>query len=130
MIIVIKIQDVSKYRTQRNKVVNMIKRAKRTFCTNAIRNRTDSKTLWKHLKKNASYQASKSLYVPPIVVKDGTSISGEVNIVNCFNDHFINIFAFKTKRFLITNNFNDLESMLSTTLVESFQIECITHPMK
>jgi len=31
--------------------------------------------------------------VPPIVVKDGTSISGEVNIVNCFNDHFINISA-------------------------------------
>ena len=98
----------------------MIKRAKRAFCTNAIRNRTDSKTLWKH------YQASKSVYVPPIVVKDGTSISGVVNIVNCFNDHFINIFAFKTKQFLITNNFNDLESMLSTTLVESFQIECIT----
>ena len=48
VIIVIRIQDFSKYRTQRNKVVNMIKRAERTFCTHAIRNRTDSKTLWKH----------------------------------------------------------------------------------
>ena len=32
-----KIQDFSKYRTQRNKVVNVIKRAKRTFYTHAVR---------------------------------------------------------------------------------------------
>ena len=69
--------------------------------------------------------------MPPIVVKDGTSISGEVNIVNCFNDHFINISAVLDKTvFDKKNKINDLESMLSTTLVESFQIECITHPMK
>jgi len=32
-----KIQDFSKYRTHRNKVVNVIKRAKRTFYTHAVR---------------------------------------------------------------------------------------------
>jgi len=74
----------------------VIKRAKRTFYTHVIRNKTDSKTLWKHLK-NASCQGSKSLSMPPIVVKEGTSISEEVNIVNCFNDHFINISAFLDK---------------------------------
>ena len=63
--------------------------------------------------------------MPPIVVKEGTSISEEVNIVNCFNDHFINISAFLDKTVFDKNNFNDLESMLSTTLIESFQIECI-----
>jgi len=76
VIIFIKNQDFSKYRTQRNKVVNMIKRAKRTFCTNAIRNRTDSKTLWKHFLKNASYQASTSLYVPLVCRQRQSDISG------------------------------------------------------
>ena len=64
--------------------------------------------------------------MPPIVVKEGTSISEEVNIVNCFNDHFINRSAFLDKTVFGKNNFNDLGSMLSTTLVESFQIECVT----
>lgn len=90
----------------------------------AITNKTESKHLWKHLNslKGSSYTNN----LPPVLTKDKDTITGETNIVNAFNEHFINISSFINANEFKISNFEELEKSLDSKVKHHFNIEYIT----
>lgn len=125
-----KIKDYSRYKTQRNKTINLIKRAKKAYFSKAIQNKTESKYLWKTLKSVCGTSQRKATVLPPKLKIGNTHILGEQNIVNEFNKHFINIASFVSKTPFNETNFHSLKTMLSAKLKENtFDIKFIS-PMQ
>ena len=77
------------YRSARNRVVHLIRFAKRSFYRNSINNNLENpKNLWRIIRSLAPSKCSK---LPNHLVIDGTNYHDYYDIANVFNEHFANI---------------------------------------
>ncbi|XP_068697561.1 uncharacterized protein [Montipora foliosa] len=77
------------YRHARNKVVHMIRSAKRVFYRNAIKSNLDNpKNLWRIIRNISPAKCSN---LPGHLSVNGHIVSDNTEIANQFNDHFANI---------------------------------------
>ncbi|XP_068723783.1 uncharacterized protein [Montipora capricornis] len=77
------------YRHARNKVVHMIRSAKRVFYRNAIKSNLDNpKNLWRIIRNISPAKCSN---LPGYLSVNGHIVSDNTEIANQFNDHFANI---------------------------------------
>ena len=91
-----KLKDLYNYKTMRNKVLHLIRKNKKDYYNNAIKAGTNTKDLWKNLRKiqNDDNLDNESIHLPTKMVFNGEHIHRTKNILNSFNDHFINIVKF------------------------------------
>ncbi|CAH3017689.1 unnamed protein product [Porites evermanni] len=77
------------YRSARNRVVHLIRYAKRSFYRNSINNNLENpKNLWRIIRSLAPSKCSK---LPDHLTIDGMSYHDYYDIANFFNEHFANI---------------------------------------
>ena len=78
------------FNAARNKVVRLIKKAKKEVVINVIDNsKLNSRVLWKTLKSIFPTKAAKQMSRVNSLSKGGTSYSNPKEISNVFNEHFI-----------------------------------------
>ena len=77
------------YRSARNRVVHLIRYAKRSFYRNSINNNLENpKNLWRIIRSLAPSKCSK---LPNHLTIDGMNYHDYYDIANFFNEHFANI---------------------------------------
>ena len=77
------------YKTLRNRVSNMMKRAKRIYYTNMIlENKYKPQTMWKYLKE---LLPGKSKATPKGLIVDGELITDKMDMANIFNRYFTSV---------------------------------------
>lgn len=77
------------YRSARNKVVHLIRNAKRSFYRDSINKNLDNpKNLWRIIR---SLAPSKCSNLPSHLTIDGKNYYDYREIANLFNEHFVNI---------------------------------------
>ena len=82
-------QNWTEYNTKRNKVTQLIKKRKAEFYNSAVKHNKSTHFLWKNIKSITSNDAS--LKLPTNLYHDGNLLSDTKDILNAFNDHFINV---------------------------------------
>ncbi len=119
--------DWNNYKVWRNKTIKLIEQAKRNFYNNAIKDNSDSKLLWKHIKTVSSEDIHKPCSLPSTMIFHDITLTEEHDIINALNCHFINISdSLNNSNFCITD-FNDLKLYLDEKLNhEAFSIKLIT----
>ena len=118
--------NFSAYKVFRNKVTYLIKRAKKEFYNNAVKQSTDTKLLWKNMREITGSN-NNGILIPKTLRIGNEEITGENNIVNTFNDHFINICETIKENKFNKNSFSDLEEHLEGFLQgKCFSIQPIT----
>ena len=81
--------NLDAYRHARNKVVHMIRSAKRVFYRNAMKSNLDNlKNLWRIIRNISPAKCSN---LPGHLSVNGNIVSDNTEIANQFNDHFANI---------------------------------------
>lgn len=114
-----------RYKQLRNKVSLAIKKAKKGFFNKAVKDKKDSKVLWKTVK-DASNSNNDGIILPNLIMKDKQLIRGDSNIANELNDHFISISNIVQKTQLNVKNFIEFESVLNSKLkYHTFDIDYI-----
>ena len=124
-----KLKDWYNYKTMRNKVLHLIRKNKKDYYNNAIKAGTNTKDLWTNLRKiqNNDNLDNESIQLPSKMVFIGEHIQGTKNILNSFNDHFINIASIVNKSKFNEYNFPFLRSHLHHILKDQvFDIDFIT----
>ncbi|CAB4022001.1 Hypothetical predicted protein, partial [Paramuricea clavata] len=103
------------YRTARNRVVHLIRDAKRTFYTNSINANLDNpKNLWKIIRNLAPSNHSNS---PNHLTIDGKTLTNPKDIADSFNDHFTNIRnSVSLNSFTNNSNWDYLSNFLSSKI--------------
>ena len=115
------------YKILRNKVSYMIKKKKKNFFNNAVKQNKDQGFLWKNLKNISELNKSNTVILPEKLISDNTEIRGNVNIANELNKHFVNISDMIQKTAFSKTNFDDLKKKLDKKLTyHEFKINLIT----
>ena len=115
------------YKILRNKVSYMIKKKKKNFFNNAVKQNKDQGFLWKNLKNISELNKSNTVILPEKLISDNTEIRGNVNIANELNKHFVNISNMIQKTAFSKTNFDDLKKKLDKKLTHhEFKINLIT----
>lgn len=121
-----KVKKYSEYKEQRNLVKSMIKKSKKNFYNKCIKNNTSTNVLWKNIKA-ISNKATKKNEIPRNIVYNGDKIENQLQILNAFNEHFVNISNLVQKTELVKDNFIPLKQFLSKKLNHAnFDIKTIT----
>ena len=76
------------YKILRNKSSSLIKKSKRDFFNNAIKENKDSTYLWKNLKDISNLNHANKIELPQRLIISDKKIEGNLNIVNELNKHF------------------------------------------
>ena len=119
--------DYKKYKMHRNLVSCRIKKSKRDFYNNAIKENKDSKYLWKHIKDISYMNNNKNSGLPPRLKSKDGYVEGSLNISNELNSHFVNISQIVDKLEFHEKNFSALKSRLDSELYgHEFDITYIT----
>lgn len=84
-------KDWNNYKVWRNNTIKLIEQVKTKFYNNAIKEKSDSKLLWKHIKTVSSDDIHKPCSLPSTLIFHGSTFSKEHNIINALTCHFINI---------------------------------------
>jgi hypothetical protein len=122
-----KIGNHSQYKTLRNKIPTLIKKSKRNFFNNAIKDNKDSSYLWKNLKDISNLNHTNRIELPQKLMISGVEIGDDLNIVKELNKHFISISNIVTKTSFSNKNFLDLKKHLDLKLENiTFDIKFIT----
>ena len=81
------------YKIQRNQTLSMIKKSKKNFYNRSILENKTPKFLWKNLKciSNADSNKGNDIVIPNCIGNSDQEISGEINVINELNRHFVNI---------------------------------------
>ena len=124
-------KEFGKYKQARNKVNSLIKKSKKAFYNNAIKNHKNTSDIWKTLKtiKNSDYCNYKESHLPKTLQIEDTCIDGKENILNGLNEYFINISNIVNKTDIVNENenFTKLEKYANEKLSHrTFDIELIT----
>ena len=95
-------------------MLHLIRKNKKDYYNNAIKAGTNTKGLWTNLRKiqNNDNLDNESIQLPSKIVFNGEHIQGTKNILNSFNDHFINIASIVNKSKFNESNFSLLRSHL------------------
>ena len=108
--------DYKKYKMHRNLVSCRIKKSKRDFYNNAIKENKDSKYLWKHIKDISYMNNNKNSGLPPRLKSKDGYVEGSLNILNELNSHFVNISHIVDKLECHEKNFSALKLRLDSEL--------------
>ena len=77
-----------RYKIWRNKCVSIIKKTKKSFFNNSVKDKKDAKVLWKNIKL-VSNENEQCISVPNTLKINDTIIEGMQNIADALNDHFV-----------------------------------------
>ena len=122
-----KVGNHSKYKILRNKISTLLKKSKRDFFNNAIKDNKDSSYLWKNLKDISNLNHPNKIELPQKLFISDAEVDGNLNIVNELNKHFISISNIITKTSFSNKNFFDLKKHLDSKLESNtFYITFIT----
>ena len=117
------------YKIWRNKCVSIIKKTKKSFFNNSVKDKKDAKFLWKNIKL-VSNENEQCISVPNTLKINDTITEGMQNIADALNDYFVNIAKTAEKSQFNAENFISLQRFLDMKLQNSsFHIDFIT-PMK
>uniref|UniRef100_A0A8C6WF21 Reverse transcriptase domain-containing protein n=1 Tax=Neogobius melanostomus TaxID=47308 RepID=A0A8C6WF21_9GOBI len=98
------LETETKYKKYKNKLTSIIKKCKRSYYRNMIEaNKNTMKGLWKVLNQAIS-KNSKTASYPDYMIKNDEKITEGKNIVNAFNDYFVNIGPHLASKIAKTNN--------------------------
>ena len=86
-------REFVKYKIMRNKVTSLIKKSKKNFYNKAVTEKKNTTFIWKTLKimTNADNSSVDRINMPHSLEFKNETILGETNILNCLNEHFINV---------------------------------------
>ena len=115
----------SEYKIKRNQVTHLIKKHKKEFYNNAVKENKSIKYLWKNIKSLTS--SCDSLKLPAHLQHKGQTLTNPEDILNAFNDHFINVSNIVSKT-QYNHSYNaDLKSSLDNKLGSKyFEIKYIS----
>jgi hypothetical protein len=122
-------KDWTNYNIWRNKCSSIIKMNKKSYINNAVQDRKDPKFLWNSINcclnnGDSSYSCH---YLPSMLRIDDDIITGNENILNALNEHFVSISKCLTKNEIKKENFQHLSFYLNEKLKHKcFDIELIT----
>ena len=122
-----KVGNHSKYKIIRNKISSLLKKSKRDFFNNAIKDNKNPSYLWKNLKDISNLNHPNKIELPQKIVVSDVEVDDNLNIVNELNKHFISISSLITKTSFSNENFSDLKKHLDFKLENNtFDIKFIT----
>ena len=114
------------YKIWRNKCVSIIKKTKKSFFNNSVKDKKDAKFLWKNIKL-VSNENEQCISVPNTLKINDTITEGMQNIADALNDYFVNIAKTTEKSQFNAENFISLQRFLDMKLQNSsFDIDFIT----
>ena len=121
-------RQFTEFKIQRNKIYAMIRKKKRDFYNQAIKQNKSPSFLWKTLKSVAKDDKSTGTSnIPQSLTYRCECIQGDDNILNAFNDHFVNISNIVQRKKFNPNNFSKLENYLNDRIRNDvFTIKPIT----
>lgn len=109
-----KTQNTELYRVWRNKVVSLIREAKKNFYVEAIEsNKKNPTVLWQHLKDVCPDKQEKS---PNILQIDENNITDSLEIANALNSYFTNVpnkYLTRKADFLDSQSSNKISSFVN-----------------
>ena len=119
--------DWANYKLWRNKANALIVKSKKNYYNNAIKNKKDTKQIWKHIKAASNNEMDKGINIPPILFINDEVYTNKKNILNAFNRHFIDITRFVSRTDFCAQNFDYLKDYLDSKLKhDTFHINLIT----
>ena len=122
-------KQYDKYKVQRNRVINMIKKSKKNFYNRAINENKNTSYLWKNMNSitNANKKHGDGKIIPDILKTENGLITDHLSIMNELNKYFVNISDIINKTELIKDNFDTLQSALNRKLGNAeFNLNYIT----
>ena len=118
---------IDQYKILRNKACSMIKRSKKDFFNDAIRENKNQTYLWKNLKDVTNLNKANSIIMPQRIINNDSVIDGSLNILNELNRHFVNISHILDRTAFVQSNFSKMERNLNEKLCNYvFEIKYIT----
>ena len=123
-----KLKKYDEFKMQRNLVSSLIRKSKKNFYNNAISNCKSTSSMWKNMRCiSGNVSKNKSFQLPPKLVYNDTVKKDDYDILNAFNEHFINIANIIEKKKFVMENFSELKHILDKKLVTNvFEIEYIS----
>ena len=119
-------KDWDQYKMWRNKCISIVRNSKRSFFSNAIKDKKDAKYLWQGLKIVINND-TKAQNIPNNICVDDVQIEGKQNVANALNTHFVNIARIIKKENLHEGNFEPLKAYVNSKLNNvEFDIKFIT----
>ncbi len=119
--------NIDQYKILRNKVTSMIKKSKKNFFNNAIKDNKNPTYLWKNLKDISHLNQSTVTTLPHKMTFNEFPVEDPLNIVNELNSHFVSISNIITKTTFSNTNFRNLKHILDGKLgTNRFEIKHIT----
>ena len=125
-----KMKDWENYKIMRNKVTSIIRKNKRDYFNNAIKDKSNVKDLWKTIKGASNNDYNNSCVetgLPLEMCFNKVTIKGKYNIINAFNDHFIRTSEQVEKINLNEDNFIKLKLELDKKIKhDKFEINLVS----
>lgn len=115
------------YSILRNQISSMIKKKKRNFYNDAIKNNNSPSYLWKTLKSVTNKDIKPRDVIPKTLTYNNKILEDKCDILDALNDHFCNISNIVKKTAFVKTHFQDLKSFLDRSLNENtFSLQHIT----
>ena len=120
-----KLKDWENYKRMRNKTLHLIPKSKKNYYNTAIQKGTNSNDLWKIFRKiqNNDNEITELSALPPWIKYNGAEVEDTRSILNCLNDHFINIAKIVNKWEVDENSFSYVYSYLQINL----KVKCLMY---
>ena len=119
-------QSWDQFKLWRNKCISMIRKSKKSFFNNAIKDKKDSKCLWRNIKTLTNETNFAAILPNNLKTTDGI-IEGKEYVANSLNNHFVNIADLIDKAQFNVQDFKNLQEYLDLKLTNTtFYIEFIT----
>ncbi len=112
----------------RNKTLALIRKSKKEYYNEAVKNGTSTKHIWKNLKMIANYDNDdEEIVLPSKLLVNNLVVDGKSNILNALNEHFTNIANIVDKMEFKDDTFSHLQAYLDNKLNNiTFDISFIT----
>ena len=78
------------YKVWRNQVNSIIRISKKNYFNKAIKDKSDTKSLWQNLRNITASDANEHRVLNKLLINK-SEVEGAQNVVNALNNHFVNI---------------------------------------